>query len=195
MPNIQLRMSVIPNIISGIRIVCAPILLFLAWEGHRNAFIVLLFASLVSDVIDGYIARRFNISSKLGAKLDSLGDMAIYLTIPICAWWLWPQVLKQEALFVFIAIAAYIIPLIAGLVKFRKIPSYHTFGAKIAAVFMSIAILLLFLIEFTWIFRIAAIFQALVACEEILITTRLTTLQSNVKSVWHITHPHIKDRA
>lgn len=188
-------MSVIPNIISGIRIVCAPILLFLAWEGHRNAFIVLLFASLVSDVIDGYIARRFNISSKLGAKLDSLGDMAIYLTIPICAWWLWPQVLKQEALFVFIAIAAYIIPLIAGLVKFRKIPSYHTFGAKIAAVFMSIAILLLFLIEFTWIFRIAAIFQALVACEEILITTRLTTLQSNVKSVWHITHPHIKDRA
>jgi phosphatidylglycerophosphate synthase len=195
MPNIQLRMNAIPNIISGIRILSAPVLLLLAWEGHRNAFIVLLFVSLVSDAIDGYIARRFNASSRLGAKFDSLGDMAIYLTIPICAWWLWPQVLKQEALFVFIAIAAYIVPLVAGLVKFRKVPSYHTVGAKIAAVFMSIAILFLFLIEFTWIFRVAAIFQALVACEEILITTRLTTLQSNVKSLWHISRPHNIDRA
>jgi len=187
-------MNRIPNIISGIRIFSAPVLLFLAWEGYRNAFIVLLLASLVSDAIDGYIARRFNVSSKLGTRLDSLGDMAIYLTVPICAWWLWPEILKQEALFVFIAIAAYIVPLIAGLIKFRKVPSYHTVGAKIAAVFMSIAILFLFLTEFTWIFRIAVIFQAVVACEEILITIRLPILQSNVKSIWHVSSPNIKDR-
>ena len=195
MPNIQLRMNAIPNIISGTRIVSAPILLFLAWEGYRNAFIVLLIASLISDAIDGYIARRFNVSSKLGARLDSLGDMTIYLTIPICAWWLWPQILKQEALFVFITIAAYIIPLIAGLIKFRKIPSYHTYGAKIAAVFMSIAILFLFLIKFPWLFRIAAIFQVAVACEEVLITIQLPRLQSNIKSIWLLDSPHIKDRA
>ena len=195
MPNIQLRMNVIPNTISGARIVCAAILLFLAWEGYRHAFIILLFVSLLSDAVDGYIARRFNVSSKLGARLDSLGDMAIYLTVPICAWWLWPQILKQEALFVLIVIAAYIVPLIAGLIKFRKIPSYHTFGAKIAAVFMSTAILFLFLFEFPWIFRIAAIFQALVAFEEVLITIQLPILQSNVKSIWHVSSPHIKDRA
>jgi len=194
MPDIKLRMNRIPNIISGVRILCAPILLFLAWEGYRNAFIVLLSASLVSDAIDGYIARRFNVSSKLGAKLDSLGDMAIYLTVPICAWWLRPQILKQEALFVFIAIAAYLVPLIAGLIKFRKVPSYHTLGAKTAAVLMSTAILFLFLTEFTWIFRIAAIFQVVVACEEILITIRLPTLQSNVKSIWHVSSPYTKDR-
>lgn len=188
-------MNVVPNIISGTRIAFAPILLFLAWEGHRNAFTLLLFISLVSDAIDGYIARRFNVSSKLGAKLDSLGDMAIYLSVPICAWWLWPQILKQEALFVFIAIAAYIVPLSAGLIKFRKIPSYHTFGAKIAAVFMSTAILFMFLTEFTWIFRIAAIFQSLVACEEVLITIRLPILQSNVKSFWHLSSPCVKDKA
>ena len=187
-------MNRVPNIISGIRILSAPILLLLAWEGYRNAFIVLLLASLVSDAIDGYIARRFNVSSKLGTRLDSLGDMAIYLTVPICAWWLWPQILKQEALFVFIAIAAYVVPLIVGLIKFRKVPSYHTLGAKIAAVFMSIAILFMFLTEFTWIFRIAAIFQAVVACEEILITIRLPILQSNVKSIWHVSSPYIKDR-
>jgi len=168
--------------------------LFLAWEGYRKAFIALLLASLISDAVDGYIARKFSVSSKIGTKLDSLGDMAIYLTVPICAWWLWPEILKREALFVLIAIAAYVAPLIAGLIKFRKVPSYHTYGAKIAAVFMSIAILLLFLFEFTWVFRIAAIFQVAVACEEILITIRLPVLQSNVKSFWHVTSPYLKDR-
>lgn len=187
-------MNRIPNIISGIRILSAPILLFLTWEGYRNAFIVLLFAALVSDGIDGYIARKHNVSSKLGTKLDSLGDMAIYLTVPICAWWLWPQILKREALFVLIAIASYVVPLIAGLIKFRKVPSYHTLGAKIAAVFMCIAILFLFMTEFAWIFRIAAIFQAVVACEEVLITVRLPILRSNVKSIWHLSSPYIKDR-
>lgn len=187
-------MNRIPNIISGIRILSAPILLFLAWEGYRNAFIVLLFAALVSDVIDGYIARKHNVSSKLGTKLDSLGDMAIYLTVPICAWWLWPQILKREALFVLIAIGSYVVPLIAGLIKFRKVPSYHTLGAKIAAVLMSIAILFLFMTEFAWIFRIAAIFQAVVACEEVLITIRLPILRSNVISIWHLSSPQIKER-
>jgi phosphatidylglycerophosphate synthase len=131
-------MNRIPNILSGIRILSAPILLFLAWEGYDNVFILLLLACLVSDAIDGYIARRFNVSSKLGTKLDSLGDMAIYSTVPICAWWLWPQILEREALFVLIAIASYVVPLIAGLIKFRKVPGYHTLGAKIAAVIMSI---------------------------------------------------------
>lgn len=188
-----MRTYKIPNILSVIRILSAPILLFLAWEGYRNAFIVLLLASLLSDAVDGYLARRYNVSSKLGTRLDSFGDMAIYLTVPICAWWLWPQILKQEALFVLIAIAAYLVPLIAGLIKFRKVPSYHTLGAKVAAVFMSIGILFLFLTEFTWIFRIAAIFQAVVACEEIWITIRLPVLQSNVKSIWHVSRNHIRN--
>jgi CDP-diacylglycerol--glycerol-3-phosphate 3-phosphatidyltransferase len=189
-----MRLRAIPNIISGARIVFAPILLFLARAGYRDAFILLLLISLLSDAVDGYIARKFRFTSRLGAKLDSLGDMAIYLTVPFCAWWLWPQILKQEVLFVCIAIAAYLAPLLAGLIKFRKIPTYHTVGAKIAAVFMSTAILVMFLTEFTWIFRIAAIFQVLVACEEIWITIQLPVLQSNVKSIWHVSRLRIKDR-
>lgn len=176
--------------LSGIRLLSAPLLLFLAWKGYRNAFIVLLLACLLSDAVDGYIARRYSVSSKLGTRLDSFGDMAIYLTVPICAWWLWPQILRREALFVFIAIAAYLVPLIAGLIKFGKAPSYHTLGAKAAAVLMSISIFFLFLTEVTWVFRIAAIFQAVVACEEILITIRLPILRSNVKSIWHVRRDH-----
>jgi hypothetical protein len=59
---------------------------------------------------------------------------------------------------------------------------------------MSIAILFLFMTEFAWIFRIAAVFQAVVPCEEVLITIRLLILRSNVKSIWHLSSPQIKER-
>ena len=129
-------MTIIPNILSALRIVIAPFLLFLAWFGHKNPFIILLIISLLSDAVDGFIARKFKVTSQTGAKLDSLGDMATYLVVPICAWWLWPEILKREAPYILTAVCAYIFPLLAGLLKFHKIPSYHTYGAKIAAVFI-----------------------------------------------------------
>lgn len=187
-------MKSIPNILSVLRIVIAPFLLYLAWNGHKYIFIALLIVSLLSDAIDGFIARKFNASTETGAKLDSLGDMATYLTVPFCAWWLWPEILKREAPYFFLAIGAYIIPLAAGILKFRKVPSYHTYGAKISAIIMSIAILFLFIAEFTLFFTLASIFHVIIALEEVLITFQLHELRSNVKSIWHLnneltTHP------
>lgn len=176
----------IPNMLSCFRIVAVPLLLYFAWEGHPYLFIGLLILSLLSDAIDGYIARLLNIETPLGTKLDSWGDMATYLVVPLCAWWLWPDILKKESLYVCIAIGAYVFPILAGLFKFKKIPSYHTWGAKTAAVIMSVAVLILFIFEIAWPFRVAAIVQALVAVEEILITNQLSELKDNVQSLWHI---------
>ncbi len=179
-------MDRIPNIISGFRLIAAPLLLYLAWAGYRNYFLILLAVSLLSDAMDGYIARKLNVSSDIGSKLDSWGDLATYLIIPLCAWWLWPEKLKQEAFFVLLAIGAFIVPLIAGVAKFHKLPSYHTWGAKTAAILMGVTIFILLISDISWPFRCAALFQVLVACEEIAITMRLSELQSNVRSFWHV---------
>jgi CDP-diacylglycerol--glycerol-3-phosphate 3-phosphatidyltransferase len=176
----------IPNLLSGFRLFAAPFLLYLAWTEHHNLFLVLLALSLLSDSIDGFVARRLNETSELGAKLDSWGDLATYLTVPLCAWWLWPEVLKREAFFVWLVIGAYIIPILAGFAKFQRLPSYHTWAAKTAAVLMSIAVFTLFIFDTSWPFHCAVIVQALVACEEIAITLRLSKLESNVRSFWHL---------
>lgn len=178
----------IPNLLSGFRLVAAPFMLYLSWMGLRKIFLALLVLSLLSDAIDGFIARRLYVSSDIGAKLDSWGDLATYLTVPICIWWLWPEIVKREAPFVIIILGAYIVPLIAGFAKFRKLPSYHTWGAKIAAVLMSIAVFTLLMIDISLPFRCAALVQALVACEEVAITLQLKELKSNVKSIWHVKH-------
>ena len=123
-----------------------------------------------------------------GTKLDSWGDMAIYLTAPLCAWWLWPQTIKREAFFVFLVLAAYLVPILAGFVKFGRIPTYHTWAAKMAAVLMGVAFFALFMFDVTRPFHCAAAIQALVACEEVAITLRLSETRSNVSSYWHVEH-------
>jgi CDP-diacylglycerol--glycerol-3-phosphate 3-phosphatidyltransferase len=175
----------IPNLLSGFRLVAAPFLLVLAWFGHPHLFLLLLSLSLLSDSVDGFIARKMNVASELGTRLDSWGDLATYLTVPVCAWWLWPEILKREAFFVWVAIGAYVVPIVAALARFRRLPSYHTWAAKVSAVLMSVAALLLFVTEIAWPFRIAALVQALEAMEEILITVVLPAPQGNVHSLWH----------
>lgn len=176
----------IPNILSIFRILSAPVLLILAWHGLHKYYLGLLIAAFVSDALDGFIARNFNATSKLGTLLDSYGDMAVFLSLPLGVWWLWPELIRQELVFVVASIIAFVLPLIWGILKFKSTPSYHTIGAKIGAVLMCPALLCLLIFEWTIFFRVAVIFQAMTAIEEILITLYLSTPQTNVKSLWHV---------
>jgi len=175
-----------PNLLSAFRLIAAPFLLYLAWTQRPDLFLALLAITLLSDAIDGFVARRLHATSELGTRLDSWGDLVTYLVIPLCAWWLWPEIIRRELVFVLLALAALAIPPIAGLLKFRQLTSYHTWSAKTVAVLMSVAIFFLFIADITWPFRCATVLLCLSGCEEIAITLRLAELRSNVRSYWHV---------
>lgn len=80
-----MKIQNLPNILSAFRIAAAPFLLYVAFIGHKSIFLFILGLSLLSDAVDGFIARRLGVSSKIGTKLDSWGDLATYLTVPLCA--------------------------------------------------------------------------------------------------------------
>ena len=84
------------NYATCFRLATVPGLLLLAWRGQGGPFAALLLASFVSDVLDGWLARRFG-SSALGPKLDTVGDAALYVCLPLCAIWLVPGVVADEA--------------------------------------------------------------------------------------------------
>ena len=175
----------IPNLLSGFRLLAAPVMLLLAWIGRPTGFLALLAISLCSDALDGWLARRLKRQSALGARLDSWGDFATYVTVPLGAWWLWPGILRREAVYVGLAIGAYLLPAAIGFAKFGGLTSYHTLAAKAGAVIMSFGALLLFLADVAWPFRFAAVFQALEALEEIAITLTIPRRRSNIPSLWH----------
>ena len=69
------------NVITGIRIVCAIALIFC--PTFETGFYVFYFLGGISDVLDGFVARRLKIESKLGAKLDSIADIIFVIVVLI----------------------------------------------------------------------------------------------------------------
>jgi len=165
--------------------VSAPALLYLAWIGRADIFLLLLVLALLSDAVGGTIARRYKQVTDLGAKLDSWGDFSIYMTVPLCVWWLWPDLIRQEAPFVAAVVAGFAVPIFIGFMKYRRLTSYHTWAAKFSAVVLSVATLVMILFEVAWPFEIAAVILVLSALEEIAITMTLPEWRSNVPSLWH----------
>lgn len=174
-----------PNLLSGLRIVLVPVLLYLAWSGRPTAFLITLSCSLLSDLFDGYLARRLDQASHLGTLLDSYGDFAIYLTVPLCAWWLWPELIRREAWYAAAVVASYTFPIALGYLKYGRLTSYHTYGAKLSAVVLGASALLLFAGGPPLPFRIATWVLVAAELEEIAITTLLPEWHSNVPSVLH----------
>jgi len=176
----------IPNILSLFRIAAAPFLLLTGWFGLPAGFFILFGLMLLSDAVDGYVARKTDQTSELGAKLDSYGDMTVYLTTPLAAWWLWPDIIKEELPYIITVIGVYLLPAFFSFAKFGRIASYHTWSAKISAVLISIGIVLLFGFHDNRLFHIAIGFVILEAIENIAITFLLPKPEINVHSLWHL---------
>ena len=70
-------MKHIPNILSASRIAwCLPLLLV---DAMTVSFWVLYVIAGTTDMLDGFLARRFGVESKFGARLDSLADFVFVL--------------------------------------------------------------------------------------------------------------------
>jgi cardiolipin synthase (CMP-forming) len=174
-----------PNMISGLRLVLSPVLVFLAFAGSQPWFLALFVFLLFTDVADGYIARKFNLGTKTGPILDSVADLVLYSSSFAGSVILWPDIMFMVRYSLAAVVAAYIISAAAGLLKFHQLPNYHTWSAKIAAVTMSAAGLILFIYWNAWPFRIAALFLVLVLLENLAITIVLPCMQFDVLSIVH----------
>jgi cardiolipin synthase len=71
----------IPNIITLGRILLVPVIIWAITAGEMKAAFVVFVIAGVSDAVDGFLAKRFNMSSELGALLDPLADKALLVSI------------------------------------------------------------------------------------------------------------------
>ena len=175
----------LPNILTSLRLVIAPLLLYLAAVGEYTFFVTLLTFSLVLGFTDGLIARRLDQVSEVGGKLDSWGDLVTVATVAICAWWLRPDLIRQEAPLVIAVLLGYIVPVVLGFLKYGRITTYHTWTTKLSLVLIGIGLLLAFVGGPLWLFELSVPVLVFAGIEEIAITTILPRCQSNVPTLWH----------
>src|SRR3954465_449482 len=71
----------IPNLITIARLIIVPIVIVMIMQGRWPAAFILFVVAGVSDGIDGFIAKRFDMRSEFGAYIDPLADKALLVSI------------------------------------------------------------------------------------------------------------------
>jgi CDP-diacylglycerol--glycerol-3-phosphate 3-phosphatidyltransferase len=174
----------LPNLVSLIRILLAPALFYFAITQQPDWYIGILILAVFTDVLDGFLARLLNQITAMGSRLDSWGDFTIYSAMAICAWILWPDIIQREQFYFIIIVLSFTLPVIAGIVKFHTIISYHTWSVKLAVAVTIVGYILLFTETLVWPFRIAALFCLYAAIEEIAITLLIQRELVDVRTFW-----------
>ena len=71
----------IPNLITIGRLIIVPLLIVMIGQGRWMVAFLLFLIAGISDAVDGFIARRFDMRSELGAYIDPLADKALLISI------------------------------------------------------------------------------------------------------------------
>jgi phosphatidylglycerophosphate synthase len=71
------RLRTIPSFISSLRVAAVPLFFYLNNQGNIAACLILLAFCAASDFLDGYLARKLNITSRFGAYYDATTDFIL----------------------------------------------------------------------------------------------------------------------
>ncbi|HET6967788.1 MAG TPA: CDP-alcohol phosphatidyltransferase family protein [Ornithinibacter sp.] len=111
-PQVSSRVLTLPNVLSALRLVGVPVFLWAILTERDALAIVLLVASGLSDYLDGKIARKYGLVSRVGQLLDPVADrLYIVSTLlglawrEIIPWWLVGVLFARE---VFMAVVVLI---------------------------------------------------------------------------------------
>ena len=78
------KIFTIPNILSFFRLALIPFIVWMLLIGQNIVAMILVVLSALTDVVDGYVARRFNQITPLGKALDPIADKLTLLAVLIC---------------------------------------------------------------------------------------------------------------
>lgn len=159
----------IPNILSLLRLLAAAILIFAV--PFSALFYILYCFCGISDIADGFLARRLNAESDFGAKLDSLAD---FVFVVICIAKLWRFLAVPLWIWLWIAIIGIIkiISMLTIRIKNGKLDCYHTFLNRLTGFLLFVSAPFVCMRKF-WIFAaLLCIIATCAAVEEIIINLR-----------------------
>ena len=156
-------MKSLPNAISALRFLGAIGLLF--FDVKTTAFCSIYFICGISDILDGYLARKLHCESKTGALLDSLADLAF---VACCCYKLTPSLVFPKWLWIWggAIVAIKVINQISALVMYKKCLFPHTIANKLTGVLLFAGVPLTFFLGSIIPVSITAVFATFAAVQE-----------------------------
>ncbi|MBL7703571.1 MAG: CDP-alcohol phosphatidyltransferase family protein [Ferruginibacter sp.] len=178
-------------VINGItlyRIIAAPVLLILLFTGYLHIFKWLLAVSFFTDLIDGFLARKFKVTSIMGSRLDSIGDDLTVMVGIVGLFVLKFDFIKQQQVVFYILLGLFLIQVSYAFYRYGKMTSFHTWLAKTAALLQGVFLILVFFTAepVMILFYTATGITMLELIEEIILVYLLPTWQANVRGIYEV---------
>jgi phosphatidylglycerophosphate synthase len=177
----------IADLLSIYRIVTVPLLFTFVFTSSRTLFSWFLLVSFITDILDGYLARKLKIQSERGARLDSIGDFLTLVTsVTALVYFEWDTIVAYRAFFI-LTIAPYLLQMLLAWMKFGKTTSFHTYIGKFAFLVQGIYLLWVFFFgNSVPLLYLATITALLTSIEEIILVFYLKKERTNVKGLFWV---------
>ena len=154
-------MKRIPDLLSMSRIVlCLPLLIV---DAMTIPFWVIYLIAGLTDILDGFLARRWGVESKFGARLDSLADFVFVLVV---GYKLFPWLRLHATLWMMIGLIALVkvINAISSFMVKHRIEFLHTKANKLTGFLLFIGMMTVgqsYFIPVAWVIACIALFAAI----------------------------------
>lgn len=177
----------IPNILSLYRLIIFPLVLYFLLAVYESLFAIFLCINLITDVLDGWIARRFNMKTEIGAKLDSIADMGTYILAISGIFVFKLDDISDHLLSFLIFVFLFVFSHILSLIKFKRLPSLHLYSWKIGGYIQGIFFFILFAFNFYLPLYIIMVYWGMAAfTEHIIIQLIIPRMRTNAKGLYWV---------
>ena len=138
----------VPNLLSLYRLLVFPAIMVFIITHNERFYIILLFVSFLTDILDGLIARKFHLVTKFGAALDNLADFGTYiLAISGLLIFKWNDI-KPHSWILWLFFSIFILSNLISWIRFGKMPGLHLISCVLAGYLQGLFFILLFIFNF-----------------------------------------------
>ena len=176
----------IVNAVTLYRTLAAPLLLYLLISNKLDTFAKFLVLSFFTDLIDGFLARKFKVTSIWGTRMDSIGDdLTVLMAVIGMIMYRFEFVMEHKMAFI-ILFCLFLIQISYSLIKYQKFTSFHTYLAKAGALLQGLFLIHIFIMPAPdlFLFYSAVIITGLDLTEEIAMVYILPVWTANVKGIF-----------
>lgn len=112
----------LPHVLSVLRVLMVGVIYVAAWRRDAPLFAVLVLVAVLTDILDGPLARHYGTADRFGANVDSASDLLFYVSLPAWAYMFQPDLVLTPKVLVPVVV-------FAALYVAANAVSQRTFGA------------------------------------------------------------------
>lgn len=182
-------MKKIPFLLIYSRIVIALVIIFLAWlkvDNYSFIITILILVGLLTDIFDGIIARKLNVSTEKLRIWDSNVDMFFWLSVIASIFYLRFELVKPHILPISLLLILELLAYLISFIKFKRTIATHSLLAKLWTLTLLLFLIELILNSTSYTFVLCFVLGVISRVEIILIIATLKNWTTDVPSIFTV---------